>query len=156
MDDAPLFTALNHVGLSVADIDRSVKFYTEFMGMTFDNIRYNVTAEYIRQVTGYPDGDMHVAFVTLPSLRLEIIQYVVPKGEPVKMAPHRPGQSHLCFATTDALKAYQMCLDQGITCINPPAYIDQGPSTGAIAFYLQDPDGYNLEIYQPAPKKTES
>ncbi|MDR1079140.1 MAG: VOC family protein [Propionibacteriaceae bacterium] len=147
-----LFTGMNHVGLTVSDIDQSVAFYTEIMGMELDNIRYDVDLEYIRTITGYPDGILHVAFVVSPGLRLELIQYVQPKGDPHDGRPHNPRSSHLCFATSDAMKGYALCLEKGIPVINPPVLIDSGPSTGAIAFYLHDPDGYNLEIYQPAVK----
>jgi catechol 2,3-dioxygenase-like lactoylglutathione lyase family enzyme len=151
--DSPLFTGVNHFSVTVSDIDRSVKFYTEVMGMELGNIRYNVDLDYIRKVTGYPDGVLHVAFATCPGLRLELIQYVRPKGKVLDVSPHNICSSHICFATADAYKAYEFCKEKGIIVKNPPALIDSGPSSGAIAFYLLDPDRYNLEIYQPAGVK---
>ncbi|MDR1514178.1 MAG: VOC family protein [Synergistaceae bacterium] len=154
--DSTLFTGVNHISVTVSNIDRSVKFYTEIMGMTLDNIRYGVDLEYIRKVTGYPDGILHVAFMTCPGIRLELIQYVQPKGQALDVSPHNTCSSHICFSTTDAHKAYELCQGKGIMTKNPPTLIDSGPSTGAVAFYLLDPDRYNLEIYQPASvKKTE-
>jgi catechol 2,3-dioxygenase-like lactoylglutathione lyase family enzyme len=151
MDDK-IISGCNHFSITVGDIDRSVKFYTEIMEMTFENIRYNVDLAYIRKVTGYPEGVLNVAFVSCPGLRLELIQYVEPKGVVLDVSPHNVCSSHICFATTDIQKAYQRCLDNNIPTRNEPAYIDNGPSTGAYAFYLNDPDHYNIELFQPAAK----
>ena len=60
MDDK-IISGSNHFSITVGDIDRSVKFYKEVMEMDFENIRYNVDLEYIRKVTGYPDGVLNVA-----------------------------------------------------------------------------------------------
>jgi catechol 2,3-dioxygenase-like lactoylglutathione lyase family enzyme len=151
--ETKLFTGANHFSITVSDIDRSVKFYTEVMGMELDNIRYKVDLEYIRKVTGYPDGVLNVAFVSCPGLRLELIEYVQPKGKVLDVSPHNTCSSHICFATTDAYKAYELCQKKGVETKNPPTLIDSGPSSGAVAFYLLDPDRYNLEIYQPSEAK---
>ena len=37
-----LLTGANHFSITVGDIDRSVKFYSEVMEMDFEGIRYNV------------------------------------------------------------------------------------------------------------------
>lgn len=145
-----IISGANHFSITVEDIDRSVKFYKEVMEMDFENIRYNVDLDYIRKVTGFPSGILNVAFLNCPGLRLELIQYVEPKGKIVDVSPNNTGSSHICFATTDIFKAYQRCKDNNIITKNEPALINSGPSTGAYAFYLLDPDRYNLEMFQPA------
>ncbi|MGC9157725.1 MAG: VOC family protein [Terracidiphilus sp.] len=144
-----LITGANHFSITVGDIDRSVRFYREVMEMEFEGIRYNVSLDYIRRITGYPDGVLNVAFLNCRGLRLELIQYVAPRGQNLDVSPHNICSSHICFATTDAQAMYERLTDKGIATRNPPTLIDSGPSTGAYAFYLSDPDCYNLEIYQP-------
>jgi len=145
-----LLTGANHFSITVGDIDRSVKFYSEVMEMDFEGIRYNVDLDYIRKVTGYPDGILNVAFLNCSGLRLELIQYVAPKGQVLDVSPHNVCSSHICFGTTDAAGMYERLKSKGITPKNPPTLIDSGPSKGAYAFYMHDPDNYNLEVYQPA------
>jgi extradiol dioxygenase family protein len=106
--------------------------------------------DYIRKVTGYPDGVLNVAFMNCPGLRLELIQYVQPKGQVLDVSPHNVCSSHICFGTSDAAAMYERLVAKGITTRNPPTLIDSGPSTGAYAFYMHDPDNYNLEVFQPA------
>jgi catechol 2,3-dioxygenase-like lactoylglutathione lyase family enzyme len=150
MLDDKIISGSNHFSITVGDIDRSVKFYKEVMEMDFENIRYNVDLAYIRKVTGYPDGILNVAFLSCPGLRLELIQYVKPKGQILDVSPNNICSSHICFATTDIFKAYERCKANDIITKNEPALIDSGPSTGAYAFYMLDPDLYNLEMFQPA------
>ncbi|MBV7273443.1 VOC family protein [Clostridium thailandense] len=145
-----IFSGANHFSITVGDIDKSVKFYKEVMEMEFENIRYNVDLDYIRKVTGYPDGVLNVAFLGCLGLRLELIQYVEPKGKVLDVRPHNVCSSHICFTTTDIFKAYERCKANNIKTVNKPTLIDSGPSTGAYAFYLLDPDNYNLEMFQPA------
>lgn len=51
-----IINGANHFSITVGDIDRSVRFYKEVMEMNFENIRYNVDLNYIRKVTGFPEG----------------------------------------------------------------------------------------------------
>lgn len=143
----------NHFSITVGDIDRSVKFYRDMMEMEFENIRYNVNLEYIRKITGYSEGVLNVAFLTTKNLRLELIQYVEPKGKILDVSPHNICSSHICFETNDIFKAYERCEKHGVITKNKPILIDSGPSTGAYAFYMLDPDNYNLELFQPAKVK---
>ena len=150
-----LITGVNHFSITVADIDRSVEFYRDVMEMDFEGIRYNVDLKYVRRITGYPDGVLNIAFLNCPGLRLELIQYVEPKGQVLDVSPHNICSSHICFGTTDALAMYARLKAKGIATRNSPTLIDSGPSTGAYAFYLMDPDNYNVEVFQPAGVREE-
>src|SRR5664279_280229 len=98
--ETKLITGANHFSITVGNIDRSVKFYTEVMEMEFEGIRYNVDLGYIRKVTGYPDGVLNVAFLNCPGLRLELIQYVAPKGQVLDVSPHNAvSYTHLTLPT---------------------------------------------------------
>ena len=48
-------TDLHHVGLTVSNIEESIRFYRDVLGMELVGRRERVTADYISQQTGYVD-----------------------------------------------------------------------------------------------------
>ena len=70
-------TRPHHIGIQVADLERSVAFYRDILG--FEVVfQWNPQAEYIRTITGYPDADIHAAILRMPGdsgVFLEILEY---------------------------------------------------------------------------------
>jgi len=52
---------LHHVGLTVADIERSIHFYRDLLGLELIRLRPRVTADYVAQQTGYAGVELSVA-----------------------------------------------------------------------------------------------
>ena len=86
----------HHMGIQVADLDRSLAFYVDILG--FEVVfRWNPQAEYIRTITGYPDADIHAAILRMPGdtgVFLEVMEYrnveKAPGGHPDREPGHRP------------------------------------------------------------------
>src|SRR6184192_4721802 len=118
-------TKIGHAHLKVRDLQRSIDFYTRFLGL-------NVT-----EVVGN-----HYAFLTAGTYHHEIaLQNVGPD------APRPPargtGLYHVAFEVPDKRSfalAYQALSEAGI----PVAAVDHYISW---AIYFDDPDGNGLEIY---------
>jgi catechol 2,3-dioxygenase-like lactoylglutathione lyase family enzyme len=117
---------LDHVVLTVADIDRTVAFYTKVLGMqeeTFGADRRSLTF-------GRQKINLHAAGREI---------------EPKAKYP-TPGSGDLCFITTSRLHEVQQHL---AACEIP---IEEGPvdATGALgpirSVYIRDPDDYLVEI----------
>ena len=143
-----------HVGLTVSDLDRSVAFYRDVLGLTYQGemVMTGPATDALFQKKNckvrlaYLNGSEHVE--TPP---VELIQFV---GEPsAKGAPDlfAPSISELCFYT-DAIDAvYERLLEKGVDCLSPPVafdFTDQGFGKSK-AFYFKDPDGIILEMMQP-------
>jgi catechol 2,3-dioxygenase-like lactoylglutathione lyase family enzyme len=148
-------TSVFHTGFTVGDIERSIAFYRDTLGMELVH-RQEGTAEYLAVVTGFPRVRLRMAFLKTsrddPHV-LELLEYVSHPAEPTDRATNRPGNGHLCFKVDDIHAWYRTLAAKGVTTISPPALITAGVNEGAFALYLRDPDGFTIELYQPAPPK---
>ena len=145
-------TDLHHVGLTVSNIEESIRFYRDVLGMELVGRRERVTADYISQQTGYDAVEMSVAsFRPSNECRqsLEVVQYLTQAGEPSDQATNRPGNSHICFLVDDFMSCYEDLKSQGVKFKSDPVHITAGPNQGGLVVYFLDPDGHPLEMFQP-------
>ncbi|CAM04671.1 catechol 2,3-dioxygenase-like lactoylglutathione lyase family enzyme [Saccharopolyspora erythraea NRRL 2338] len=117
---------VDHLVLTVADVDRAVDFYERILGM--------------RAVTF--SGDRRAVSFGRQTIKLHAASELV---EPTATHPV-PGSANLCFVTSSAISEVQ---DQLRAC---DVRIEEGPvsRTGALgpitSLYLRDPDGNLIEI----------
>ncbi len=144
---------VHHAGFTVSDIDRSIAFYRDVLGMKLVR-RQEGTAEYLSRVVGFPGVQLDMAFLTFgedQEYTLELLKYKSHPGEPVPTETNRPGNRHLCFIVDDIWAAYRELTSQGVVFVNEPAEVTAGINKGARAAYFRDPDGFSLEMIQPPP-----
>lgn len=145
------FHAVNHVGFAVADLERSVAFYTGLLGEPpyFDEV-YDVP--YIGRLTGYPGAIQHAAFFRLPGqpdLFLELIQYLRPTPGVVDMEAYNAGNAHLCLACDDLAAAHDLVVSLGGQVRTEGAVTsDHGVYTGTKALFFRDPDGITVQLVE--------
>ena len=143
--------AINHYCLIVTDLERSLAFYRDVMGMS---LRSRVTRrEDIATAIARPGITMHNAilfFADAPYPALELIQYQ-PAGDKVDLQIPNPGTSHIAFGVTDIDVAVAHLRARGVAVVSDPVHRepthDTGARGGTIA-YFSDPDGISLELYQ--------
>ena len=143
---------LHHLGLTVADIERSIVFYRDLLGMTLHRRRPHVDNDYVALQTGYPGVVLNVAsFKVSPDSpqSLEVVQYMNHSGPPAETATNRSGNSHLCLTVNDLRACYADLAAKGVRFKSEPVTITAGPNAGGLVVYFYDPDGYTLELFQP-------
>jgi catechol 2,3-dioxygenase-like lactoylglutathione lyase family enzyme len=148
---------IHHTGYTVSDLDRSVAFYRDLIGM-------EVIAEqekrggYLAEIVGYPDAHVRMAHMRVPGSGhvVELFEYLAPEGtRPDRIEPRDVGTAHLCFVVEDLPAAHRRLVDAGVeTFVSPPVEVDTGINTGGFGVYLRDPDGIVVEIFQP-PRRSE-
>jgi catechol 2,3-dioxygenase-like lactoylglutathione lyase family enzyme len=144
--------AVYHTGFTVSDIERSVAFYRDVLGMRLVR-RQQGTAAYLAIVTGFPDVRLEVALLE-PSgggSLLELLQYVSHPAPPTERETNRPGNAHLCFKVSDIDAACADLRRRGVRLVSEPVAITAGLHRGGLGVYLRDPDGFTIELYQPPP-----
>ena len=149
---------MHHVGLTVSDIERSIVFYRDVLGMKLVRRRPRVDADYVGQQTGYPGVALSVAsFQVSPESRqtLEVVQYLNHQGPPIEPATNRAGSSHLCLLVSDFHAYHAELKDKGVAFKSEPVTITAGPNEGGVVIYLSDPDGYTIELFQPPTRGSE-
>lgn len=142
------FLRPHHIGIQVADLERSVAFYRDLLG--FEVVfQWNPQAEYIRTITGYPDADIHAAVLRLPGesgVFLEILEYRNVDKAPVDTRTANPGTAHMAFFVDDCDALYEELTAKGVRSVNPPVTPTIGPNEGGRAVYMIDPDGIRVEL----------
>ena len=118
--------ALDHLVLTVADLEKTVRFYTEILGMEFITFGSNRKA------------------LAFGEQKINLHEYGN-EFEP-KAAKPCPGSADLCFISKTYIREWQtFLLSKGIA-------IEEGPveRTGArgkiLSIYIRDPDGNLIEI----------
>ena len=141
--------AFGHVGLQVADMDRSVAYYRDVIGLRFLE-RLTREDAYLKVVVGYPDVTLDVAVLVEPAsgALLELLRYHGTKGTPVDAATANPGTAHVCFQVDDVDAVWERAAAAGYGSVNPPVTPTAGRWTGGRSVYLKDPDGIRVELVQ--------
>jgi catechol 2,3-dioxygenase-like lactoylglutathione lyase family enzyme/uncharacterized protein YciI len=147
--------AFGHVGLQVADLDRSIAYYRDIIGLR-ELERLVRDDAYLRVVTGYPDVVLDVAVLVEPAsgALLELLQYRGVEGRPVDPATANSGTAHVCFQVDDVDAIHARAVAAGFGSVNPPVTPTSGRWTGGRSVYLVDPDGIRVELVARGPAGT--
>ena len=144
---------VHHVGITVSDIERSILFYRDLLGMQLVARRPCVEEGYVAEQTGYEGVKLSVAsFRVRPDSpnSLEVVQYLNHTAQPASTSTNQPGVTHLCLLVDDLAAAYKALSAEGVRFRSSPVQITAGPNKGGRVIYLYDPDDYVLEMFQPA------
>jgi len=145
----PAILRPHHVGIQVADLERSMQFYRDVLGFEL-TFQWNPQAQYIRTVTGYPEADIHAAILKLPGadVYLEILEYRNVEKAPVDTRTANPGTAHIAFFTDDCDALFAELTAKGVESVSEPVTPEIGPNKGGRAVYMIDPDGIRVEFIQ--------
>jgi len=145
--------AIDHLNLVVADLARSVRFYTELLGFTKTQ---DVTMEgdWIEAIVGLRGVKGLVAFVELPGggPRIELLQYVAPAGvaRPENSRANTLGLRHIALRVDDIAGMTARLRAAGVTLFSDPVRVPAGVVKFAAGdktlVYFLDPDGIILEL----------
>jgi catechol 2,3-dioxygenase-like lactoylglutathione lyase family enzyme len=143
---------VHHIGLTVRDLDQSIRLYRDILGMTLVR-RRRIQEDYVAQQTGLDGVVLDAASLQVSaglSPSIELVRYLTHGGVPAHPAVNRPGNTHLCFITRDLRAAHEVLLEKGVRFKSQPVRITAGPNKDGLVIYFLDPDGYTLELFEPA------
>ncbi len=124
-----------HTMIRVADLERSIAFYTEVLGMT------------LLRRQEYPEGRFTNAFVGFgPETEHAVIELT--HNWDTRAYDLGTGFGHVAVAVPNAYAACAEIKRRGGTVTREAGPMKHG--TTVIAF-VQDPDGYKIELIQPRP-----
>lgn len=123
---------IRHTMLPVSDLNRSIDFYTQLLGMDVMRLRNkpqeNIEVGYL----GYGSEDDGPA--------LELIQ----SGTASNHAKMAPWSGHVALYVSDLYKLCEMLKREGVIFIRAPG--PKGPGGVGLVAFIQDPDGYAIEL----------
>ena len=115
--------AFNHFNFNVLDLERSLKFYDEALGLKVVREKRAADGSFIINFLG--DG--------ATGFQLELT-YMTERTEPYDLGEQ---EYHLAFVTDDMAAAHEKHEQMGCICFETPA---MG------IYFIEDPDGYWIEI----------
>jgi hypothetical protein len=121
--------------------------------------RLSRKGKFIETVVGFEGAELEIAALRIPNApalsnhHLELIQYLAPAGVKLDLQTCNVGSAHLALATDDIEGDYRRLSSRNVTFVSPPVKVETGPAAGSSACYLRDPDGFTIELVQPAPSK---
>jgi lactoylglutathione lyase len=121
---------IEHIGVKVINMDKSVEFYTNILGMKLvDRVKL--------------DDGVELGFLSLPGdehIQIELI------GRGADDIPQRGKVDHIAFTVSDIDAEAARLKDAGVN------VLDDAPRTilgGVKIFFFTGPDGEVLELFQP-------
>ena len=145
-------TCVTHIGICVSDMDKSLEFYRDALGMTVlgdrmtDPTEHGRTHNYLRErqarrwvSLAYGDG-------ATPTLTLTSHPGEDSDGEPIKL--DMVGISHISFGVADVKSLTHELLDKGVELAGPiESFTDADGDIRSI--YVFDPDGILVQFNNP-------
>ena len=138
---------LHHTGLTVADLDRSLHFWRDAMGME-ELFQQEKAGGYLEAIVGEPGAHVlmtHLAFGG-EGPRIELFQYLAPSGGQHRLRPADVGFAHVCVVCDDLDERLERLIAAGATPFSKPVEVDTGVNKGGRSVYLRDPDGHVVEL----------
>ena len=143
-----MITGFNHSSFTVSDLDRSLDFYCNIIGMK--RISYaNRPQDYSETVTGIKGCAMKIAYLTGWGHRLELIEYMGSEKKSQTSCTDNIGAGHICFNVTDIKSMAEKYRNMGVELQSDPIVIPAGTNKGGMTLYMKDPDGIIIELIQP-------
>lgn len=134
-NDAGLKGRFLHTMIRVRDLDRSIKYYCELLGMK------------LLRKTDFPDGKFTLAFVGYGDETDHTVVELTHNWDQEENYDLGSGFGHLAIGVSDIYGACETLAAEGVDIPRPPGPMKHGSTV--IAF-VKDPDGYMIELVERA------
>jgi glyoxylase I family protein len=142
-------TILDHLAVTVSDMDRSLAFYRDLLGLR-EVERHLLEGETISRMAGKAGVVMQVvrlAAPDTPGVLLDLQQYLAPPGRVSDARLGDVAQAHFCFGVADLAAVYRDLKARGVEFVSEPVGFDLEWGIVHVVF-LEDPDGFVIELMQ--------
>jgi catechol 2,3-dioxygenase-like lactoylglutathione lyase family enzyme len=156
-DRRPLVTAVDSIGITVSDLDRSVEFYSKVL--SFEKVsETEVDGPEYEHLEGVFGLRMRTARMRLGNEFIELTEFLAPRGRPVPVDTRANDHwfQHIAVITSDMDHAYRWLRENKVqhASSGPQRLPEWNKNAGGIqAFYFRDPDGHFLEVLSFPPDK---
>jgi catechol 2,3-dioxygenase-like lactoylglutathione lyase family enzyme len=134
---------VNHVGLTVSDLDASLTFYVGIVGMTVET-RTKSGGPWFDTLTGNDGAVLDVVMLRSPDVVLQLVRYERGGNDAAVTGHNHVGNVHLCINVDDVEARRAAIVGAGL----PATPIVDLPAPGMRSFYTADPDGVPVEFLE--------
>ena len=107
-----MITGFNHTSFTVADLDRTVRFWTEALGFRAASVSER-SGNWQGRLTGVPGARLRIAHLYGHGQHMEFIQYLGGADPAPPIEPNRPGAAHVCLPKVDGREGHADSRDGG-------------------------------------------
>lgn len=138
-----LFTAIDHVGVAVADLDEAIAFYESTFGMRLAHREVNEEQGVAEAMMAVGDSDSCIQLLAPLSETSTIAKFLDRNG---------PGMQQLAYRVTDVEQVMAVLKDRGIRLLYDAPR--RGTSDSRVNFvHPKDAGGVLIELVQPAESR---
>jgi catechol 2,3-dioxygenase-like lactoylglutathione lyase family enzyme len=137
--------SLNHVGITVTDLEASLEFYVDVVGMELVLPRFRTGGDWFDTLTENSGAVVDAALLAAGGVTLQLVQYHEAGNPEAATGHNRVGNLHLSFDVEDVVAKHAELL--GRPGLRATAVV-QLPVEGYKSFYVSDPDGVPVEFME--------
>jgi catechol 2,3-dioxygenase-like lactoylglutathione lyase family enzyme len=147
--------ALFHTGITVSDLDKSIEFYRDTLGLELTLGPTEVfEGDALSAGLAVPDARLRLAVFKVGDGQLELLEYLSPPSPVDCPVPNNAlGAMHVAFEVEDMRATVKELEAKGIRFFTRPNVVTEGPLNGWTWVYFRDPDGITLELIEYKPVK---
>jgi len=144
-----MIESTEHFSFTVSSIEETLHFFCDLLGLKATPIM-DVENEDVRKIIGMPGAALRISLVEIPdSKKIELIEYVRPKGKSIDLNTSNPGVAHIAFSVSNIDLMYEDLSKKGVKFVSPPLWAASNDGKGRWAVcYLRGPDGITLEMIE--------
>lgn len=144
-----MLTSVAHTAISVADMNRSLAFYRDLLGLRVE-MDVESTSKKLGVIVGLADARARIVMLDAGNQRIELFQYREPVGKALPAGSRQcdNGLTHIAFNVTDLDGLREELIRHGVAFYGEPQTL--GGEMKVV--YLKDPDGVTLELMQQLKK----
>jgi catechol 2,3-dioxygenase-like lactoylglutathione lyase family enzyme len=141
-----MLKGIEHMGLSVSDLDRSVEFYCGLLGLKLARRLEFTSDSRIGEINGMPSSWARIAHLESDKAMLELFEYLKPRGKPIPAGARQAdnGYIHIGLASSDVRADYARLKQRGVEFLGEP--VELRPNVWVV--YFRGPDGEVCELRQ--------
>ena len=148
-----MIQAVDHINIVVSDMDRSVRFYRDLLGLEVTR-EAHLEGDWIESIVGLKDVHADVVYLEPEGggMRIELLRYHSPQGQalPANAQPNTVGLRHIAFRVTDIQAVCERLQKAGVELIGSPVKVPgkvvKHDAGDKVLCYFRDPDGVLLEL----------
>lgn len=143
-----------HIGLTVSDMDRSIDFYQNTLGLSFLG-EMLMQGEETDRLFARKNCKVRVAYLNgsniISAPPIELLQFVSEACEISSSDLHKTCISEICFRVDNIDDVYRQLKEKGVEFLSEPQFFDFSDHGfgKSKAVYFKDCDGIILELIQP-------
>ena len=140
-----MIKGMNHVGISVVDLDRSIRFYRELFDMEVV-AQANFEGQRHEAILALPGTTGRAAMLRAENMQVELFEFArpLPRQKDSRYPVSDHGLSHFCIEVIDIDFEYERLRAAGVNFHCPPVDF----SGEAKVTYARDPDGNVFELLE--------